>query len=92
MTIRCFAILYYTSIEFIILSYTFLVISFALFKEYMICRISFSSFSNILPVFTCESIISNLWRICFGGSILITSPWNVLYLAEDTIEEQSSKI
>ena len=40
-------------IEFIISFYTFLVISFAQYKECMICLISFSKFSDILPAFTC---------------------------------------
>ena len=43
--------MYYTFNEFIILLYTFLVISFARYKEYMICPISFSKFSGVLPAF-----------------------------------------
>ena len=46
--------------EFIILLYTFLVISFARNKEYIICLIWFSKFSDVLPAFTCASAIGNL--------------------------------
>ena len=35
-------------------------ISFAQYKEYMICLISFSQFSDMLPAFTL------LWGICLG--------------------------
>ena len=34
--------------------------SFARYKEYMICLISFSKFSDVLPAFTCASVICNL--------------------------------
>ena len=51
-------------IEFIILLYTFLVISFSQYKEYMICLISFSKFSDVLPTFTCAIAIGNLCSIC----------------------------
>ena len=43
-----------------LLLYTFLVISFARYKEYMICLISFSKFSDVLPGFTCARAIGNL--------------------------------
>ena len=46
--------------ESIILLYTFLVISFARYKEYIICLILFSKFSDVLPPFPCESAIGNL--------------------------------
>ena len=42
------------------LLYTFLVISFAGYKEYMICLISFSKFPDELPAFTCRKAIGNL--------------------------------
>ena len=60
--IRCFTILeftnivstlFYNFIEFIILLYTYLVFSFARYKEYIICLISFSKFSDVLPAFIC---------------------------------------
>ena len=54
------SILYYTFIEFIIFLYTFLAISFAQYKEYIICRTSFSKFSDVLPAFTCVKAIGNL--------------------------------
>ena len=57
-------ILFYNFIEFIILFYTFLVISFAPYKECIICLISFSTFSDVLPAFTCARAISNLWNLC----------------------------
>ena len=60
--------MYYIFIEFIILLYTFLVISFARYKEYMICLILFSKFSDFLPAFTCARAIGNLWSICLGVS------------------------
>ena len=81
------SILYYTFIEFIILLYTFLVISFARYKEYMIWRISFSKFSDVLPAFTCARAVGNLWSICLGVDILIPSIWIDMYLALDAILE-----
>ena len=44
--------MYFALIEFIILIYTFLVIYFDLYKEYMICLISFSKFSDVSSAFT----------------------------------------
>ena len=67
-----------------ILLYTFLVVSFAHDKEYMICLISFSKFSDVLPTFTCTSTIGNLSNICLGVNIFYPSPYFVLYLALDT--------
>ena len=49
--------LFYNFIGFTILLYTSLVISFAWYKEYMISRISFSKFSDVLPAFTCAKAI-----------------------------------
>ena len=37
----------------------------------MICLISFSKFSDVLPAITCASAIGNFWRICFGVNISI---------------------
>ena len=42
------------------LLYTFLAISLAQCKECMICMISFSKFSGVLPAFTCASAVGNL--------------------------------
>ena len=52
--------LFYNFIEFIILLYTFLVISFARYREYIIFLASFSKFSDVSPAFTCASAIGNL--------------------------------
>ena len=53
-----------------VLLYTFLVISFPQYKEYMICVISISTFLDVLPAFTCARAIGNLWSTCFGVNIL----------------------
>ena len=53
-------ILSYNLTEFIILLYTFLAISFSLYKEYIIYLVSFSKFSDVLPAFTCTRAIANI--------------------------------
>ena len=53
----------YIFIESIIFLYTFLVISFVRWKKYMICWISFTMFSDLLPAFTCAGAIDNLLTI-----------------------------
>ena len=58
--INIVSIPFYNFIEFMILLYTFLVNSFALYKKYIIFLISFSKFSDVLPAFTCVSVIVNL--------------------------------
>ena len=58
--INTVSILFYNFVELIVLLHTFLVISFAQYKEYIICMISFSIFSDVFPAFTCESTIDNL--------------------------------
>ena len=58
-------ILFYNFIKFIMLLHTFLVISFAQYKEYIICLILFSKFPNVLPAFTSARTVANLWSICF---------------------------
>ena len=60
------SILYYTFIEFIILLYTFLVISFAWYEEYNIGRISFDTFSDVLTVCTCARATGYLLNISLG--------------------------
>ena len=69
MRIRCPTILefinivsisFYNFIEFIVLLYTFFVTSSSLYKEYMICLILFSKFSDVLPDLICASAIGNL--------------------------------
>ena len=64
------SILFYNFIEFIILLYTFLVILFAQYKEYIIWWITFINVSDVLLAFTCASAIGDLWRICLGVNIL----------------------
>ena len=54
------SILYHNFIEFMILLYTFLVTSFARYKEYIIWRVLFSKFSNVLLAFTYASAVDNL--------------------------------
>ena len=60
------SVLFYNFVKFIILLYTFLVISFARYKEYKIYLVLFSKFSDVLPAFTCASPIGNLCSICLG--------------------------
>ena len=62
--------LFYNFIELVILFYTFLVIHFARYKEYMISRFSFSNFSAVLPDFIYVRAIGNLWSICLEVNIL----------------------
>ena len=50
--------------------HTFLVISFARYKEYMIYLIAFSNFSDVLPAFACAIANGNLWSICLQVNIL----------------------
>ena len=87
--INIVSILFYKFIEFIIMLYTFLVISFAGYKEYIISLISFSKFSDVLPAFTC--VINNLWSICLGVNILrwLVTPrhffWLGIFLIVNTL-------
>ena len=53
-------ILFYNFIKFIILLYTFLVISFIRYKEYITWWSPLSEFSDVLPAFTFASAIGNL--------------------------------
>ena len=57
--INTVSILFYNFLEFIILLNTFLVISFARYKKYMICVISFGKFSVVLLAFTCTRAIGH---------------------------------
>ena len=69
--INIVSILFYNFIKPIILLYTFLVNFFARYKTYMIWRISFSKFSDVLPAFTCTNTIDNLLiSICLSVNIL----------------------
>ena len=62
--------MYYTSIDFIILLYSFLGISFGQYKEYIISPILYSKFSDVLLAFTCARPIANLLKICLRVIIL----------------------
>ena len=62
--------LHLTFIEFIILLYTFKVISFAWYKEYMIRQILFNNFSDVLPACTRGGATCNLQNICLWVNIL----------------------
>ena len=69
--INIVSILFYNFTESIILLYTFLVNFFARYKTYMIWRISFSKFLDVLPAFTCTNTIDNLLiSICLSVNIL----------------------
>ena len=65
--------------------YTDLVISFAQYKEYVICLISFSKFSDVLLAFTCARAIGNVWSICLGVNIF--KPYIYFDLTSDTTLE-----
>ena len=69
------------------LLHIFSVISFARYKEYIICLISFTDFSDILSVFACASVIANLLSIWLGPNILRPLPYFDLYLAPDSKKE-----
>ena len=64
------SISFYNSIEFLMLLYTSLEIRLTQYKRYIIWRISFSKFSDVLPAFTCARAVGNLWSICLGVNIL----------------------
>ena len=81
--INIVSILFYNFIEFIVVLYIFLLISFARYKQYMICLISFSTFSDVLPAFTCASAIGNLWSICLWLNIFSPFPYFALCLASE---------
>ena len=87
--INIVSVLFYNFTECIILLYAFLVIYFARYRKYMNCLISFSKFSDVLPVFTSASAISNLWSVCLGVNILSPLPHSAFRLASATVEEQS---
>ena len=72
-------ILYYTFVEFIMLLYTFLVISFARYKEYITCQISFSKFSDVSLAFAYARAIANLWCICLAVNCLTPLPCCILW-------------
>ena len=69
------------------LFYTCLVSSSDLYKEQIICLISFNKFFELLPGFTYARAIGNLWSICLGVNILSHVPLVALIFASDIIEE-----
>ena len=81
MSIRCFTI-------FRIHKYS--VISFSRYKEYLICKYSFSKFADVLPAFTCAKAIGNFLIICLKVNILSLSSCFASYLALGTIVVSSS--
>ena len=89
--INIVSILFYNFIEFIILLYTFLVISFVRYRKYINWLISFSKFSDVLPAFNWSSAIGNHWSICLGVNISWLFPYFALYLASDKKKEYSPK-
>ena len=68
--INIVSILFYNFIELITLLYTPLVVSFSLYKEYMIWQNSLGKFSGVLTAFTCARAIANLCSVCLGVNIL----------------------
>lgn len=64
-------ILYYMSIKSTILLYTFLVISFDRYKEYIIFLTSFSIFADVLPAFTCAKVISGIFQHTFVYGLML---------------------
>ena len=61
------SILYFIYIEFILLLYTFVVISLARHKEQNVLP-------DVLPALTFESAVGDLWSVCLGADILIPFP------------------
>ena len=47
----------------------------------MICLISFSKFSDVLPAFTCANALGNLRSICLGVKIFRPLQYFALYSA-----------
>ena len=50
-------------------------ISFARYKGYMICIISFSKFLDVLLAFTCIRTIGTIWSICLEVNIFNPFPY-----------------
>ena len=65
--------LYYICIEFILLFYNLLVISFARSTEYLMWQVS--NMTDGPPEFTWASVIRNFWITWVGFNILISFPW-----------------
>ena len=85
------SVLYYGFIKFIKLWYTFLITFFVWHREYMIWRVSFWKFLNVLPAIICASAIGNLWSICLGVNMFNHVLGSDSCLAVNRIAEKSSK-
>ena len=68
--INIVSILHKHCIEFNLLLYTFLVISFARCKKYLIFLIWLGKFLNVVSVFSCPRAIGYLWNRFLGVNIL----------------------
>ena len=68
--INIVSILFHNFVYIITLLHALMVISFGWHKEYIICLVFFSKFTDVLPPFTCASAIDNLWNNCLGIIIL----------------------
>ena len=69
------------------LLYTFLVICFSRYNEYIICLTSFSEFSDVLAAFTYARAIGSLLSFCLGINTFSPFPCFVLCLASNKILE-----
>ena len=78
--INIVSISFYNFIEFIVLLYSCILVvtSFCWYKKYMICLISFSNFSDVLPAFACGSGIGNIWSICLGDNFSFSACLEVI--------------
>ena len=83
--INIVSILFYNFVEFTILLYTFVITSFAQYRFYIICLISFCIFLDAFPAFTCASAIDYFWSICFGVNFFSRSLWFDLSLGIYTL-------
>ena len=63
--------------------YTFLIVSFARYRKYMIFLNLFSKFSDALFAFTCVSTIGNFWSSCLEPNMLTLFP-SVTFLLTST--------
>ena len=76
--INIVSILFYNFFDFVIVLYTFLVNSFALYEQYVICLILLGKFSNVLPAFTCASTITS--QVLLHASPFVASIENISLL------------
>ena len=86
-TVFIFGLHFYWIHYTVVYLYSFSVISFAWYKEYMICLISFNKISDGLLAFTWARAIGNLSSIYLVVNTFRPSPCFVLYVASDAILE-----